>query len=492
MREKRTSFKIVLHAVLAVLFTFGLPLYGALPTLAVIATGSTAGGTSVTITGTDFTGATAVTTGGVAAASCTVDSATIISATTGNWSAGATWVGGTAPVAGDDVIIASGHTVTLTAAVDITTGNLTVTGTLALGGFNLTAGSLSGAGPIGSASGTPLVTVGSNGSSTTYSGIYSRAGAQLIKEGAGTFTLSGANTYTGATTVAAGTLRLGSANERISNSSALIVAIGATFDLNGRSETVASLAGAGTITSSSAGAVTLTNGGTTTTAFSGIIQNGSGTVALTKSGASTSTNNVGIFADTAPGNLTLQLRENDVAPGTGGLVFSDFSDLVLGGGDYEFLVKAELRGAGVVVNTNDKGLWAKHATNGLVLLAREGSEAPGVPGSTFFRITQFALPGTAQPMFQASMRTGTGGVTTANDTGLWMINKANEVKLAMREGDVINVGGTNRTVTAITALLNGTTTGGARGRRGFVADGQLTVLLTFSGGIQAHAKVVVP
>jgi autotransporter-associated beta strand protein/surface protein len=205
-----------------------------------------------------------------------------------------------------------------------------------------------------------------------------------------------------------------------------------------------------------------------------------------------STNNVGIFVDTAPGNLTLQLRENDVAPGTGGLVFSDFSDLVLGGGDYEFLVKGEVRGAGVVGNVNDKGLWAQHATNGLVLVAREGSEAPGVPGSTFFRITQIALPGTAQPMFQASMRTGTGGVTTANDTGLWVINEANEVKLAVREGDVINVGGTNRTVTAITALLNGTTTGGAMGRRVFLADGQLTLLLTFSGGIQAHAKVVVP
>jgi parallel beta-helix repeat protein len=204
------------------------------------------------------------------------------------------------------------------------------------------------------------------------------------------------------------------------------------------------------------------------------------------------TNNVGIFVDTAPGNLTLQLRENDVATGTGGLVFSDFSDLVLGGGDYEFLVKGELRGAGVVGNVNDKGLWAQHATNGLVLVAREGSEAPGVAGSTFFRLTQIALPGTAQPMFQASMTNGVGGVTAADDTGLWVINEANEVKLAVREGALINIGGTDRTVSAITALLNGTTTGGALGRRAFLADGQLTLLLTFSGGIQAHAKVVVP
>jgi hypothetical protein len=206
----------------------------------------------------------------------------------------------------------------------------------------------------------------------------------------------------------------------------------------------------------------------------------------------TSTNNVGIFVDTAPGVLTLQLRENDVATGTGGLVFSDFSDLVLGGGDYEFLVKGELRGSGVVTNVNSAGLWAQHATNGLVLVAREGSEAPGVAGSTFFRLTQLALPGTAQPLFQASMTAGVGGVTTANDTGLWVINEAGEVKLAVREGDVLDVGGTPRTVSAITALLNGTTTGGALGRRVFLEDGQLTLLLTFSGGVQTHAKVVVP
>jgi hypothetical protein len=206
-----------------------------------------------------------------------------------------------------------------------------------------------------------------------------------------------------------------------------------------------------------------------------------------------STNNVGVFVDTAPGVLTLQLRENAAAPGTtGGLVFNDFSDLVLGGGDYEFLVKGDVRGTGVVTNVNNVGLWAQHATNGLVLVAREGSEAPGVSGSTFFRLNQIALPGTAQPLFQATMTVGAGGVTTANDTGLWVINESGAVKLAVREGDVINVGGTPRTVTAITALLNGTTTGGALGRRVFLQDGQLTLLLTFSGGIQANAKVVVP
>jgi hypothetical protein len=204
-----------------------------------------------------------------------------------------------------------------------------------------------------------------------------------------------------------------------------------------------------------------------------------------------STNNLGIFVDTAPGVLTLQLREDAPAPGTGA-VFSDFSDLVLGGADYEFMVKAEVRGAGVTVNVNNVGLWSQHATDGLVLVAREGTAAPGVAGGIFSKINQIALPGTAQPLFQATLTAGAGGVVSTNDTGLWVINASKNVVLAVREGDVLDVAGTPRTVTAITALVNGTTTGGSLGRRVFLADGQLTLLLTFSGGVQTHARVVVP
>ena len=56
---------------------------GAAPTITSIApsTGPVAGGTAVTITGTNFTGATAVSFGGVAATSFTVNSATSITAT---------------------------------------------------------------------------------------------------------------------------------------------------------------------------------------------------------------------------------------------------------------------------------------------------------------------------------------------------------------------------------------------------------------------------
>jgi len=54
------------------------------------------------------------------------------------------------------------------------------------------------------------LTVGNNGQSTTYSGALSGIGGSLIKIGAGTLILSGANTYDGVTTISGGSLQLGS------------------------------------------------------------------------------------------------------------------------------------------------------------------------------------------------------------------------------------------------------------------------------------------
>ncbi|MEQ8211049.1 MAG: autotransporter-associated beta strand repeat-containing protein [Lacipirellulaceae bacterium] len=114
-------------------------------------------------------------------------------------------------------------------------------------------GSLAGAGS------TELFTtlrVGSDGTSTTYSGVISGAGI-LGKLGSGTFTLTGNNTNTGTTDIDAGILRLSGAG-RLNDTSNIDVASGATFDLNGVSDTVDALIGSGSIT---LGGGTLTVGG---------------------------------------------------------------------------------------------------------------------------------------------------------------------------------------------------------------------------------------
>lgn len=121
-----------------------------------------------------------------------------------------------------------------------------------------------------------------SGGTLTFNGIVSGSGFGVTKIGAGILIYSNANTYTGTTTVSTGTLRLGTGGS-ISDSSALSIASGATFDLNGINDTVGALSGAGSL-SLGAGNFTTTVGANST--FSGAIT-GSGIFA--KAGANTLT-----------------------------------------------------------------------------------------------------------------------------------------------------------------------------------------------------------
>ncbi len=79
----------------------------------------------------------------------------------------------------------------------------TASGSLSVGGFNASIGSLSGEGAI--TLGIGVLGVGRDNTSSTFAGVIAGAGG-LIKAGSGTFMLTGANTYTGGTVVDAGNL----------------------------------------------------------------------------------------------------------------------------------------------------------------------------------------------------------------------------------------------------------------------------------------------
>lgn len=121
-----------------------------------------------------------------------------------------------------------------------------------------------------------------DGATITLGGVVSGSSG-ITKAGGGTAIFSAVNTYTGTTSVNAGTLQIG-VNNAIASGSAVTVASGATLNLNGMNDTIASLAGAGSVTLGGGELTTGSGGGTT---FSGVLSGSNGK--LTKAGSSTFT-----------------------------------------------------------------------------------------------------------------------------------------------------------------------------------------------------------
>ena len=203
--------------------------------------------------------------------------------------------------------IASGSTtLTISGASAASSGSLTKTGpgTLALAGTHaytgataITGGTLAignggSGGTISTTSGVALsnnATIAFNqssnqSSSAAFSPVISGTGS-LVKNGTGALTVSGDNTFVGSTTVSGGTLVMGHANA-LGNAPNPLVLNAGTLNLNGNSLSVSSLSGsAGTIESGVTGPVTVTVNASGNSTFSGGIQDGSGTVGLTKNGS---------------------------------------------------------------------------------------------------------------------------------------------------------------------------------------------------------------
>ncbi|MCE9588367.1 MAG: autotransporter-associated beta strand repeat-containing protein [Verrucomicrobia bacterium] len=158
------------------------------------------------------------------------------------------------------------------------TNNLTNNGTLNLAGFSITQGSLSGAAGIvtNGIAGNATLTVGDNNASTAFAGslVAGTGTISLVKNGTGTLTLSGINSYEGGTLLKGGTLNISSVNS-LGKGSLSMSGIGkTTLGYTGGSATFANTinvtSGIGLIDNLSGNAMTL----------SGSLNNSGGTLVL--------------------------------------------------------------------------------------------------------------------------------------------------------------------------------------------------------------------
>jgi outer membrane autotransporter protein len=161
------------------------------------------------------------------------------------------------------------------AIADTSAVNVTAPGSLVLLNSE-TIGSLAGSGNTNLNANT--LTTGGDGTSTVYSGNLSGVGGSVVKNGAGTFTRSGANTYTGTTTVNTGTLNVlgthvGGGNytiapgAKLSGTGVITEALGASINVNGAiivgdTTLVIPVASTFTLGTSGAGAIVMGAGST--------------------------------------------------------------------------------------------------------------------------------------------------------------------------------------------------------------------------------------
>lgn len=138
-----------------------------------------------------------------------------------------------------------------------------------------------------------------------------------------------------------------------------------------------------------------------------------------------------------------------------------------------------------VTNANNQVLVMADGTN-LSVVVREGTSAAEAPaGARWKSVTSVAMPAHG-PLLLGSLRRGPGGITAANDVGVWGMDSSGRLRSLFREGDMIS--GKQLKTHAVLKAVAGT----PGVTRSWNDAGDVVWLATFTDGSSAIIKTRVP
>ena len=231
-------------------------------------------------------------------------------------------------------------------------------------------------------------------------------------------------------------------------------------------------------------------------AFEGLLRVGTGGV--------TTSDDRGIWSDRS-GSLAAVTREGQtgaLGPGLGGSeVFAFHTSYVLNGaGRIVFTAGLEV-GTGAVTGDDDTGIWSD-VSGMFALVAREGVTSelgPNLGGSEVFdplNLIQLGFNDVGQTAFTASLRVGTGGVTTNDDEGIWATDPNGDLHMIVREGDLFDVDPTAgidlRTISAVNPITYPFSALEDGWRMVFTDFGMLAFRLSFTDGSDGIFTAIIP
>ena len=341
------------------------------------------------------------------------------------------------------------------------------------GGTTITAGTLVANSLAGDVTDSGALVLNFNG---TYAGVVSGTGSVQVA-GGNTLVLTGAHTYTGGTTISAGTLQLGTGGS-LASTGALAVN-GGTFDLNSHSQTVGALSGTGGAITLGSG--TLTTSSSTNTSLAAAI---SGSGSLIKAGTG-----------------TLSLTGANTY--TGGTTVSGGALQIGGGGTSGSLAGNVTNNAALIFNRSD-ALAFTSVISGMGSVAQAGAGTLTLSGTnTYTGATNVnagtlnvtgAVAGSSVSVANGATLTGTGrvGTTTVASGGTLTPGSASSPGTLSVNGNLTLASGANYfdAVTPTAASLT-TVSGSASVNGSFAASlasgaytlGQRYTVLTATGGV---------